>query len=51
MSKQRLPRGNTVRCQTKGWITNELMTLGGSGVEQKAKGAPKKMVDVDVGYI
>lgn len=48
MSKKGLPKGITVRCQPKRWITNELTTSVGSGVECKAKGASKKIVDVSV---
>jgi hypothetical protein len=38
--KEQVPRGSTARCQPKCWITN--------GVEEQAKGAPKKTRDAGV---
>jgi hypothetical protein len=43
------PRGTILRCQPKDQMTNELnKDLVGSGVEQKARGAPEKKWDADI---
>jgi len=47
-----LPRGITVRCQHEGWEDQQTYEgLVGSSVEQKARGAPDKTVDINVVWI